>query len=192
MHRAVPFVVRGLRWHAPAAPSPPRRPERSGGPALARVDGARTCDRMSRHCGGRVVGGMSAARREREAAHRSGWWGRVVGMVGAVEAGRAGGDHARVPMTVPIRIGPPAGPHAALRPARTETAHTAARARTLKWQGFLWHNPSTHPTLSFPIALSRAAQPARRPPHFQMAKPEDGSRANLSVGYGRGVTVNRT
>jgi len=54
MHRAVPFVVQGLRWHAPAVPSPPGGRSVSAGPAPARIDGARTCDRLSRHCGGRV------------------------------------------------------------------------------------------------------------------------------------------
>jgi len=47
-----------------------------------------------------VVGGMSAARRGREVAHRTGRCGRVVGMVGEVEADRASGDHARVPITL--------------------------------------------------------------------------------------------
>ena len=93
-------------WCGDFAGTRPQRRHRPGGrseaedPRGARVDGARTCDRMSRHCGGRVVGGMSAARRGREAARRIGRFGRVVGMVGDVAADRAGGAHGRVPITL--------------------------------------------------------------------------------------------
>ena len=93
-------------WCRDFAGTRPQCRHRPGGrseaedPRPARVDGARTCDTMSRHCGGRVVGGMSAARRRREAARRTGRCGRVVGMVGDVEADRVRGDHARVPITL--------------------------------------------------------------------------------------------
>ena len=127
MHRAVPFVVRGLRWHAPAVPSPPRRPERSAGPAPARVDGARTCDTMARHYGGRVVGGMSAARRKAKAAHRTGRFGRIVGIVGDGDAGQLGADHVRVPVTTLTRHRCGRGPRRRTRGWRARAWCRAAR-----------------------------------------------------------------
>ena len=57
---------------------------------------------MSRPCGGRVVGGVSAARRRREAVHRTERWGRVVGVVGEVDADHLADDRIRPPVAVRI------------------------------------------------------------------------------------------